>query len=58
MLESHPDNPRVDLRLACPFHDLEEFARQIDFDIESQRSHVPYPVILLKCLSQHPGVRI
>ncbi|KAK9236603.1 hypothetical protein V1525DRAFT_362529 [Lipomyces kononenkoae] len=53
VVESHPDST-VDLRLDCPWPELEKFAAAIDLDAldETDHAHVPYVVILLKYLKQ------
>ncbi|KAK9367806.1 hypothetical protein V1509DRAFT_625390 [Lipomyces kononenkoae] len=53
VVESHPDST-VDLRLDCPWPELEKFADAIDLDTldETDHAHVPYVVILLKYLKQ------
>ncbi|KAJ8100978.1 hypothetical protein POJ06DRAFT_250076 [Lipomyces tetrasporus] len=53
VVESHPDST-VDLRLDCPWPELEHFADAINMDAldEIDHAHVPYVVILLKYLKQ------
>ena len=52
VVESHPDNPRDDLRLDKPFQDLQQFADCIELGKLNDTDHrqVPYLVILLKHL--------
>lgn len=51
MVETHPDGI-LDLRISCPFPELQAFADKYDFTNmnSAERSHVPYVIILLKCL--------
>ncbi|KAK9427337.1 hypothetical protein V1505DRAFT_404589 [Lipomyces doorenjongii] len=53
VVESHPDST-VDLRLDCPWPELQNFADAIDLGglDETDHAHVPYVVILLKYLKQ------
>ncbi|KAJ3020361.1 NEDD8-activating enzyme E1 regulatory subunit [Thoreauomyces humboldtii] len=57
VIESHPEQI-VDLRFDCPFETLRQFADS--FDLESLDSHsyghVPYIVILLKCVEHWKGL--
>ncbi|EDQ84393.1 uncharacterized protein MONBRDRAFT_30271 [Monosiga brevicollis MX1] len=48
VIESHPDDALHDLRLLHPFPALASFAKSIDLE----HSHVPYPILILKCLQQ------
>jgi amyloid beta precursor protein binding protein 1 len=52
-MEPHP-GPIVDLRLDCPFPKLVEYAASLDMEkMDSMNySHVPFPIILLKCLDE------
>lgn len=53
VVESHPDST-VDLRLDCPWPELEEFAYEFKLEelAEMDHAHVPYLVLLLLYLKQ------
>ncbi|KAI8801063.1 hypothetical protein BJ742DRAFT_839107 [Cladochytrium replicatum] len=53
LVETHPEQI-IDLRLDCPFPALQQLASQYDFATMDSfaRSHVPYVIILLKCLEE------
>ncbi|KAI9102515.1 hypothetical protein DFS34DRAFT_647071 [Phlyctochytrium arcticum] len=53
VVETHPEQ-NVDLRLDCPFPSLRAFSEsygELQTLDSMTHSHVPYPVILLKCLN-------
>ncbi|KAI9317551.1 ThiF family protein [Dichotomocladium elegans] len=60
VIETHPENV-IDLRLGCPFKELEEYADSVDLDAldQTDHGHIPFVVIILKYLSlwkaQHDG---
>jgi len=49
VIESKPDNPPDDLRLANPFPELQAYADSIDLKTlnSTEYSHVPFPILLL-----------
>ncbi len=53
VVESHPDDFIHDLRIACPFPELEAMAAAVDFEALSlrQHSHIPWVLILLRALA-------
>ncbi|KAJ3411946.1 NEDD8-activating enzyme E1 regulatory subunit [Chytridiales sp. JEL 0842] len=53
VVETHPDQI-VDLRLDCPFPELERYVNSFDLDkLDSMaHSHVPFIVILIQCLNE------
>ncbi|CAG0913132.1 unnamed protein product [Notodromas monacha] len=55
VIESHPDNAVEDLRLLNPFSELKSYLDSIDIEsLSPQRlSHVPFPVLLYKHLSDY-----
>ncbi|XP_063689170.1 NEDD8-activating enzyme E1 regulatory subunit-like [Bolinopsis microptera] len=54
IIESKPDTPLPDLRLDKPFTELIDFYQNIDFSLftDTEHAHIPFVVILLKCLEQ------
>ena len=54
IIESKPDTPLPDLRLDKPFTELIDFYQNIDFSLftDTEHAHIPFVVILLKCLDQ------
>ena len=54
VVESHPDDFIADLRLTSPFPALVKLAEKVDFEAMTlrQHSHVPWAVIVLKCLTE------
>ncbi len=61
VIQSKPDHPLHDLRIANPWPELLKHAESIDFEhLDSlQHSHVPYPLILVtqlrKWMANHNG---
>jgi len=62
IFDSKPDNPLPDLRLDTPFTELIEYYQNIEFEgyTDTEHAHIPFVVILLKCLdqwrSEHGGI--
>eukprot|EP00116_Pleurobrachia_bachei_P003554 sb/3463816/ len=54
VIESKPDTPLPDLRLDKPYTELIEFYQHIELETltSTEHAHVPFVVILLKCLDQ------
>ena len=54
VIESKPDTPLPDLRLDKPFTELIDFYQNIDLSAftDTEHAHIPFVVILLKCLDQ------
>lgn len=54
IIESKPDTPLPDLHLDKPFTELIDFYQNMDFDLFSdmEHAHIPFVLILLKCLDQ------
>jgi amyloid beta precursor protein binding protein 1 len=54
IIETKPDNPPDDLRIFNPFPELQRFVDSIDLDSldSTHHSHMPYVVILIKCLQR------
>jgi len=52
IIQAHPDNVIPDLRLDKPFEELVHYCNGIDLDSlkDTEHSHIPYLVILLKYL--------
>lgn len=52
VIETHPENPLVDLRLDAPFPELANHVESIDFDaLDSlEYAHIPPLVIILKAI--------
>eukprot|EP00049_Salpingoeca_infusionum_P003773 m.70754 g.70754 ORF g.70754 m.70754 type:complete len:533 (+) comp12268_c0_seq1:32-1630(+) len=55
IVESHPHDQLNDLRLAAPFEELTQHIASIDLDTMTpkEHSHVPYPIIIAKCLEKY-----
>lgn len=55
VVESHPEHSHPDLRLTCPFPELEEYCDSIDLDKldKKQHSHIPWLVIVYKFLQEY-----
>ncbi|ETV73618.1 hypothetical protein, variant [Aphanomyces astaci] len=54
IIDSKPDTPFHDLRLASPFPELQQFAASFDLAKLNahEQSHVPYVVILIQCIQE------
>ncbi|KAH3760400.1 NEDD8-activating enzyme E1 regulatory subunit [Pelomyxa schiedti] len=54
VVQTHPDNPTLDLRIANPWPALQEFIRSFRMETldSAQHSHVPYIVILAQHLQR------
>jgi len=54
IIESKPDNPPDDLRIYSPFPELQRYVDAIKLEgmDSAQHGHIPYAVILVKCLQK------